>query len=546
MDRRLRIGDEPAAGTTIYRAARVLAMTADEPEAFAVRNGRVTATGRLDDLSARWPAAEQVDLGDAVVVPGFNDAHAHLAITAEDMLHLDLSPDAVRSLADLRTLVQAWAARTPPESWVRGSRYDDAKMAEGRALTRFDLDEAAPHHPVLVTHVAGHWGVVNSMALDLAGIDERSEAPAGGALGRDASGRLNGVLYEQALFDLAMPQLSRAGRTPLPAAGLEERLQGLLRAQRRFHAAGLTSIGDALVGPDDARLLVAAARRGLLSLRVTMLLAADHADAIRRQEPLDGLSEERLRVGGVKTFVDGAVGGRTCLLEEPFEGRTDDYGIQSRSTAELRDVVRRAQEEGTRVCVHANGDRAIRIILDLLEEAQAEWPRPGLRHRIEHCTVVTEEILRRLHRLQAIAVPFGSYVHYHGSRLLDWYGERRLGRMFAHRWLLDAGVAVAGSSDFPCGPCEPLLGLQSCVTRQGWDGPLLGAQQRVTAREALELYTVRASDAAGDGAVKGRLAAGQLADFVVLGGDPLRVEPTALGSLPVLATYVGGLRVWPD
>jgi predicted amidohydrolase YtcJ len=530
--------------TTIYRARRVITMNRDEPEAFAVADGRVAATGRLRDLADRWPEANQVDLGDAVVAPGFNDAHIHVAITAEDLLHLDLSAAVVRSLGELKAAVRAQAATTPAESWVRGSRYDDAKMAEGRLLTRFDLDEAAPDHPVLVTHVAGHWGVVNSMALDLAGIDQSSVPPPGGAFGRDASGRLNGVLYEQALFDLAMPSVSRSGSTVLPATGLEDRLRGLARAVRMFNAAGLTSIGDALVGPDDAELLVEGMCRGILTLRVTMLLAAEHADAVRGSGTVDGLNPERLRVGGIKTFVDGAIGGRTCLLEQPFEGTTDDYGIQTRTTADLRDVVRQAQEEGTRVCVHANGDRAIGIILGVFEDAQADHPRPELRHRIEHCSVVTDDILRRMARLGAIAVPFGSYVHYHGSKLLDWYGERRLRRMFAHRWFLDAGVGVAGSSDFPCGPYEPLLGMQSCVTRQAWDGPVLAEEQRITAYEALGLYTVQAAEAAGEGGLKGRLAPGQLADFVVLGGDPLTVEPTRLASVPVLATYVGGELVW--
>ena len=218
--------------------------------------------------------------------------------------------------------------------------------------------------------------------------------------------------------------------------------------------------------------------------------------------------------------------------------------MQTLSDAMLRDVVRRAHLDGNRICVHANGDRAIGKLLDQLEAAQQRARAPGLHHRIEHCSIVNDEILRRMKALGAIAAPFGSYVHYHGGKLLDWYGPERIERMFAHRSFLDYGVAVAGSSDYPCGPYQPLLALQSCVTRTGYDGAPLGLSQRITPREALALYTTSAAYASGEDGVKGRLAPGYLADFVVLDDDPLTVDPRALGSLGVRATYVGGVKVW--
>lgn len=528
----------------IFHARRVETMSGGEDtEALAVANGRVAAVGRVVDLEARFPAATMTRFSDSVIVPGFNDAHMHLVQAAEEVLHLDLSYRAVHSIAEIKDKVREHAKDTPPGDWVRGSRYDDGKIAENRTLTRGDLDEAAPDHPVLVIHVAGHWGVANSQALRAGGIEDNTADPPGGGYGRDAAGRLNGILYEQALFDFAYPQVAHTPQTVVPPSMLEDRLTGLRRAVRMFHAAGLTSIGDALVGPEDVSLLTEAKRRDLLTLRVNMLITAEYHDQLDRFAALPEIGDEWLRIGGIKTFVDGAIGGRTCLLEEPYEG-SEDYGIQTRSTGQLRDIIRRAQHDGVRVGVHANGDRAIALLLDLFEEAQREAPRPELRHRIEHCTVVTEEIVRRMERLGAIAVPFGSYVNYHGGRLLDWYGPKRLERMFAHRWFLDAGVCVAGSSDFLCGPYEPLLALQSCATRQGWDGPVMGTNQRISPREALACYTTKAAEAAGEASYKGRLEPGYLADFVVLGGDPLTAEPATLGSLPVEATYVGGQRVW--
>lgn len=528
----------------VVKARRIITMTPDRPEALAVVGEHVVATGRVGDLLERFPGAEVIDCGDGVIVPGFNDAHMHLAQAAEGLLHVDLSIKAVRSLAELKDRLRREASRVPAGQWIQGGRYDDARMAEGRGLTRWDLDEVSREHPLLVIHVAGHWGVANSLALERGGIDETTQPPAGGAFGRDASGRLNGVLYEQALFDFAYPAVSRRATTVVPPSPCDELLGGLDRAVEMFHAAGLTSVGDALVGPRELRLFQEGLRRGILTLRVNMLVTHEHYDLVRRLGLRTGFGGDRLRLGGIKLFVDGAIGGRTCLLEEPFEG-TAEHGIQTIATRDLAAIVRRVHEDGNRVAVHANGDRAISLLLDQLEAAHAACPRPALQHRIEHCTVVTEEIVARMRRLGVIAVPFGSYVYYHGGHLIDWYGERRVRRMFAHRWLLDAGVAVAGSSDYPCGPYEPLLALQSCTTRRGWDGVLVGENQRITPAEALALYTTGAAYASEEDHVKGRLAPGYLADFVVLEDDPLSVEPSALGAIAVRETYVGGRRVWP-
>lgn len=530
--------------TTIFRARRIVTMTGDAPEAFVVTGERIVATGPFREMRTSFLAAEVVDAGDGVIVPGFNDAHAHLAVAAEDMLHLDLSIDAVSSLAEIAAKLRAELAHTPPGGWLRGSRYDDAKMAEGRVLTRGDLDGVSRDHPIMVLHVAGHWGVVNSRALELGGIDESTEDPPGGRFGRDGSGRLNGILFETAIFDFAYPQATRLPQTIAPASTPEDRLRGLQLAMRAFHAAGITSLTDAMIGPDDITLLEEAQRRDLLSMRVNMLLHYEHYGLLAARGWRTGAGDERLRLGGIKTFVDGAIGGRTCLMEQPFEGTTDDFGMQTLSDAELHDVVRMVHLDGNRVCTHANGDRAIGKLLDQLEAAQREKPQPELHHRIEHCSIVNDDILRRMRALGAIAAPFGSYVHYHGGKLLDWYGPERIERMFAHRSFIDHGVAVAGSSDYPCGPFQPLLALQSCVTRTGYDGTPLGLSQRITPREALALYTTNAAYASGEADVKGTLAPGFLADFVVLDDDPLAVEPSALGALGVRATYVGGAKVW--
>jgi predicted amidohydrolase YtcJ len=528
----------------IFRARTIITMGADSPPAFATLGERIVATGAVAELRERCPAADVVDFGDAVIAPGFNDAHTHLAMAAEDMLHLDLSVGAVRSLAEIAEKLSAQARRTPSGDWIRGSRYDDAKMVEGRVLTRWDLDDVCGDHPVMVLQVAGHWGVVNSKALELGGIDESSQPPEGGKFGYDGNGRLNGILFEQAIFDYAYPQAARRPQTVAPASTPAQRRRGLQLGIAAFHAAGITSLTDALIGPADIALFADAQRAGELTLRVNMLLHYGHYDALAGLGLRTGFGGEYLRLGGIKSFVDGAIGGRTCLMEQPFEGTSDDFGIQSVSDAEIRDIVRMVHGDGNRVCFHANGDRAIGKLLDHYEAAQRATPRPALHHRIEHCSIVNAELLERIKAVGAMVQPFGSYVHYHGGKLLEWYGPKRIERMFAHRSFLDYGIPVAGSSDYPCGPFEPLLGMQSCVTRTGWDGTPLGLSQRITPYEALALYTVNAARAADEEHIKGRLAPGYLADFVVLDADPLTVDPTTLGGIGIRCTYVGAAPVW--
>jgi predicted amidohydrolase YtcJ len=530
--------------TTIFRARRIVTMNDDAPQAFAATGETIAATGTVAELRERFAGAEVVDFGDAVVVPGFNDAHAHLVVAAEDMLHLDLSIDAVSSLAEIAEKLREQLAVTPPGGWIRGSRYDDAKMTEGRVLTRWDLDAISREHPILVLHIAGHWGVVNSKALELGELDESTEDPPGGKFGRDGSGRLNGILFETAIFDFAYPQATRRPQTVAPASTLEDRQRGLVLAQRAFHAAGITSLTDAMTGPDDIALLQRTQNADQLTLRVNVLLHYEHYGLLAQHAVRTGSTDGRLRLNGVKAFIDGAIGGRTCLMERPFEGTTDDYGMQTMSDADLRDVVRMVHADSNRVCVHANGDRAIGKLLDLYEAAHRDNPKPSVHHRIEHCSIVNDEILRRMKGVHAIAAPFGSYVNYHGGKLLDWYGPERLERMFAHRSFLDHGIAVAGTSDYPCGPFQPLLALQSCVTRTGYDGTPLGLSQRITPYEALALYTTGSAYAADEGETKGRLAPGYVADFVVLDDDPLTIDPATLGALGVRATYVGGANVW--
>lgn len=527
--------------TRIVTGRRIISMTDAEPEAFACRGEWIIQTGSLAELTSALPDAEVRDFSGATIVPGFNDAHQHPTICAEQLLQVDLSADRIGSTDELLAALSERAEHTPAGEWVVGCGYDPARSSAGVQVTRGELDEACPQHPVLVVHVTLHTGALNSRGLELAGYRSTADAPSGGELDEDAAGGPTGVVHDQALYDLAFPAFTRK-QTIIAQPGWQELAAAFDTFASRLHAAGITSVTDAAVGPPGWQLLSGMAEKSQLSLRVNALLTYEHMSKLDSMDTT--AAGNRLRVRGIKAFADGAVNGGACLLEQPAIG-ADGHGLQRMPTAELNDLVRDVHDAGWPACVHANGDRAIRLVLDAVEQAQQGNPRPDPRHRIEHGSVVNAELIARLRDLDVEVVPFSAYATAHGDKLRAFYEPERTERMFAHRSMLDAGVVVAGSSDYPCGPFEPLFALQSCVTRRDRNGEPFGASQRITAREALALYTTNAAYATGQEDIKGRLAPGQLADFAVLDGDPLAEDPENIAAIPVRETWVGAQRVWP-
>ncbi|GAA3059549.1 amidohydrolase [Pseudonocardia yunnanensis] len=522
----------------IHLARRVIT-PAGPRRAVAVIGGLVAATGEPDELRARFPGAGETDHGDAVIAPGFRDAHMHPCLAAMSALEIDV--ETLQSKDELLSALRETARSTPLGGWVRACRYNDARIGGGR-LTRQELDAVTGGVPTLVGHIAYHWGVANSAALEAAGFSEDSQPPHGGEFGRDADGRLDGTVYERAFSAFLTGDNERAAI--IPPHALEDQLRSLCELQQRFHAAGITAVCDAYASPEAIELLTAARARDALSMRVSFLVPFDRYSGLRFSGVHSGLGDDRLRFVGVKAFLDGAVAGRTCLLDEPH-AETGEHGLQSLTDAELAEIVHTVHSAGDPLCVHANGDRAIRLLLDHVEAAQREHPRPDLRHRVEHCAFVDEEILERLSAARMIAVPVSGYVAFHGGRFIDWYGDR-VHRMIAYRSLLDHGVSVAGSSDYPTCPFEPLLGMQSMVTRTGLDGVEVGVSQRISNDAALAAYTTGSALATGEHGRVGELAPGQLADMVVLDDDPLEVAGGEIAAIQVLGTYIGGKQVWPN
>jgi len=463
------------------------------------------------------------------------DAHCHGLYSGRFQLQVDCSSDTVSSIIDVKKTIADRVRVTPRGEWICGFGYDDTKIAEKRLLTCVDLNEVTSDHPVWISHVSEHMAMLNTLGLKRANLNKESPNPAGGKYGRDTdTGELNGIVFETA------QDIFNSGRNPIiPYPKPEEDRKALKLTCIRAASMGITSYTDAQVDPIMLKTYQAARTRGELTVRVYAHIYIDYLNDIINAGLQTGFGDNVLRLGGIKIVGDGAIAGRTAYLSAPYVGTKDDYGILAVSPEVLNEQVIAVHKAGFQLAIHANGDRCIEMVVDAYEKALRMYPRQNHRHRIEHCTIINPQLLARIKRLGLVVIPFGSYIYYHGEKM-GFYGAKRLKMMFAHRSFLDAGIPVAGSSDHPCAPWNPLAGIQACVSRKSYAGEELGLEQRVMPEEAIRIYTMGGAYASFEEKIKGSIEIGKLADLVFLGEDPTRVDPDRIIGIQVMATMVGG------
>ncbi len=503
--------------------------------AAAISGRRFLAVGSDQEvLALAAGGARKMDIGGNTVVPGFIDAHTHPAHAG--LGHLRKVDCDLRSIAEILSALRQRAAQTPPGKWVLGFKYDDTKTSDGRPLSLADLDTAVPDHPVFVEHRGGHTAWVNSLAMKSVKVDENTPDPQGGKYDHDpATGRLTGHIRESAKtrFEQFIP--SNFTR--------DDRREGVKLISKMMTRTGVTSVGDAFGTPDDLRAYQEARDTGELSFRVYCLIGYQFIDQMLAAGIRTGLGDEWVRVGAMKMLCDGSISERTARLSQPYIGRPNDYGILVADEQQLYPVARKAHEAGWQLGTHANGDVAIDTTLRVYERLQREIPRRDPRFRLEHCTVVNDSLVGRIRALRAIPTPFSTYVYYHGEKMKE-YGAERLNNMFALRSFIDAGIRPTQASDYPPGPFEPMMALQSEVTRTDTKGNVWGPKQKITVEEAIRVGTLHGAYASYEENLKGTIEPGKLADLVVLGRDPFQVNPSQLIDIPIERTMVGGKWVW--
>ena len=523
----------PATGmaSIIVTGANILTMVHDDPkaEAIAVRGDRILAVGNNDDILRLANAStRRIDGRGMTVTPGFIDSHSH-PLFAEEAVGVNVN---LRRIDDVKAALAGKAANTPPGHWVRGVMYDDTKFEDERPLDRNDIDDVVKDHPVYVGHRGGHTGVVNSKAFEIAGVNMDTPDPVGGRFFRE-DGELTGKVAEHArevFFEVGT----------WPVMDRKVRQESATISSKNMAAVGLTSTTDASGSLDDMIAYQDARDAGELYFRMSFMPSgrSDVYKGLKLAGIRSGFGDDMLRIGAVKFAADGSASERTMYMSTPYEG-TDDHGILTMTQEQIDDAVDDAVAHGFRVGIHANGDWTIDMVLNAYERVLKDHTGPNPRHRIEHCSLINDSLLARIKAAGVVPAPFYTYAHYHGNKWVD-YGEEKMESMFAHRSFLDAGIPVAPASDYTPGPYEPMMAIQSMVTRKDMRGRVWGPSQRISVTEAMRICTMHGAYASFEENIKGSLVAGKLADFVLLDKDPHDVDPDAIQEIKPVMTVMGG------
>ncbi|MFY9929712.1 MAG: amidohydrolase, partial [Streptosporangiaceae bacterium] len=476
---------------------------------------------------------------------GLIDAHCHVADIGYLASAADCSQPSAPDIPAIRARLAEAGQRTPQGAWVTGGGYVEYKLAEGRHPTRADLDQAVPDRPAVLYHTSLHVCVLNTAALREAGFDDRQPDPPGGAFGRDAGGRLDGVLYEGPMFALLEANLRR----DLAAMDGPARTRFVQAAAGRLAALGLTAACDADMRRDTLVAFADADASGQLGLRVYGLVVHDQVDWLLAAG-LPRRHSARLASQAVKIWADGGMSSRTAAISGSYPVPPYGSGILYFERDELTEMVRRFDRLGFQVCIHAQGDRAIETVLDAYAATLGRGGNPR-RHRIEHGGAMYPPLARRAAGLGIVVASQPGFLSLLGDGFIEAFGDRS-DQLYSFASWRRAGITVAGSSDAPVITADPLVGLRDAVVRRTGQGRELGPAERLTARDALALYTTQAAFASHRENEIGSLEPGHLADFVVLDGNPLQAEPERISDIRVLATVLDGSpvyqseRVFPD
>ena len=523
--------------------------SAPRAEAIAIRGDIILATGSAAEIAPLiGDGTEVLSLHGKTVVPGFIDSHTHMVSMGNFLFspkRINAAAELYPSIRDLQRIIRTEADGTPEGEWIGGVNLDPNGLEEKRWPTRYELDEGAKNHPVVIYLRGFHGCVANSMALERAGINRETPDPEGGVIDRDAeTGEPTGVLRDVSNI-----------REVLPVPELEDFKEGLGLANDLYLQLGITSHGDAGAfpnRPEAYRAYQEAVAEGRLKVRTYLMIR----EAFYREKDLGlrtGFGNDRLRLGAVKIFVDGSIQAFTCAFDEPYVTR-DTRGMEGLqySVDELNALVEEVHALGYQVAMHAQGDRGIRIAVDAIEQAMRKHPRPDPRHRIEHTLCPTLDDLKRMKELGIIPNFYVFHPWFWGDQHINnFIGAERAARMTPVKTALKLGLRPCAHSDCPVctpndpvWPSNPLWGMACATTRKTRSGIDNGPEERISPEEALRMYTLNGAYASFEEDIKGSIEPGKLADLVVLGDDPLAVDTWEIRNIPVERTIIGGETVY--
>ena len=536
---------KPAADLIITHA-KVWSVDQAHPsaQAVAVLGDRIVAVGSSADVDAwRGPHTHVLNAGGKLLLPGFNDAHVHFVMGGEQLESVQLN-DAT-SPEEFAGRIAERAGKTPKEEWVRGGNWDETKWNPATLPTKELIDKLTPNTAVFVVRYDGHMGLANSVALRLAGITAQTPDPPGGVIVRDAQGNPTGILK-----DAATEYVNRV----IPPMSHEQRLRTIRHALAHAASLGVTSIADMNDEYSDSYADIEAyselLEQGELTARVYVAPSISDWPDQAKIGLRHAFGSSYLRVGALKGFADGSLGSRTAYFFEPFDDDPSNRGLlraQMQPLSAMRERMMRADASGLQISMHAIGDQAISMVLDLYSEVEKSHGAGDRRFRIEHAQHMAAKDFDRFRQLHVIASVQPTHAIDDGRWAETRIGHDRASRTYAFRTFLNHGVRLAFGTDWEVAPLDPMLTIYAAVTRTTLDGKRPGGwfpEQKLTVPEAVEAYTMGSAYAEFQDKEKGSITPGKLADMVLVSDDLFTIAPAKILDVKVLKTIVGGKIVF--
>ncbi|MEZ2660220.1 amidohydrolase [Aneurinibacillus aneurinilyticus] len=509
-------------------------------EAIAVKGNQIIAIGTSEEIERLvGPQTTVINLQGKSLLPGFIDSHLHLSAYGIDKLGISCKAPHIQSLQDIFHDVREKAAELPAGKWVRAWGFNETKIAEQRYPTREELDRISTEHPIIIIRACNHISVVNSKALEILAIQKDTPDPKGGMIERNDEGELTGRLIETAHFRIVKEV----------AHSEEEMFHALALASADYVAAGITSIHDAGCNDSDSfRVMHQAVRNGLVKVRIyAMVCAMDSPEAFLESMIAAGMAtgvgDDRFKIGPAKLFTDGSSSGPTIATRKPYTSNPKDYGVLYYTQEELNRRLGEAHKKGFQITAHAQGDRAIEMVLNCIEAALQEHPRPDARPRIEHAGISEPDLVERMSQLGVVPIPNPAFFYEYGEGYVHNYGER-VNQMYPLRDFFERGIVAAAGSDSPVTDYRPLFGIQAAVNRKSKQGQEIGTNQTVSVLEAIRAYTWNGAYASFDEHRKGSIEVEKLADLVILDGSILQADPDSIADLSVHMMIIDGEIVY--
>ncbi|HEX9658600.1 MAG TPA: amidohydrolase [Bacteroidota bacterium] len=516
--------------------------TADEAnqraEAFAVRAGKFVFVGTTEEVM-QWVGKETkvIDAEGKLVLPGLIDNHTHFLSGGFQLQSVDLRD--AKNETEFAERIKTRADKYP-NRWISGGDWDHDNWPGGNLPTKELIDKQTPNTPVFVSRYDGHMALANSVVLKIAGITEDTPDPPGGTIVKDpVTGEPTGILKDEAMSFVYRH---------MPEASEDELMEAARLALAEARKFGLTSIQD-MAFSSHVKIYKRLKEEGELTARMYCRLPIGMTDELIKAGMKAGDGDEWIRTGSLKAFADGSLGSSTALFFEPYDSDPTTRGLPSDLVLDgrLEKWAMAGDRAGMQLSIHAIGDSANGLMLDLFEKIIHENPRWDRRFRIEHAQHIRPPDFKRFARLHVIA----SVQPYHAIDDGRWaesrIGHERCKTTYAFKSFLDAGVRLSFGSDWTVAPLNPFLGIYAAVTRRTTDGNNPEGwfpEQKISVEEALKAYTMNNAYASFEENVKGSIRSGKLADFIMVDRDILTIDPVQIEDTTVLATFVGGKEVF--